>query len=246
MTTRSLEERVKSLEDIVKKQGSIIEKQGKTIQVLDDINEVEKLMSRYVYMQSAGKEPEFPDTLFARNAPDVSWEVAHSGYYLGQESIRKVLNIEGTVHVGTGKMFLHTLTTPCIEIAADGKTAKGVWISPGTETLNDSATGIKTGTWAWMKFGCDFIKEDGVWKLWHYHVYRIFMTPCTQNYTDEWELKLPKKEGGFLGNLAKPDGSPSFDNPYSQTFINKMVPAPPEPYETFSKTFSYGPDQKYN
>lgn len=30
-----------------------------------------------------------------------------------------------------GILPVHSLTTPVIEVAADGKTARGVWISPG-------------------------------------------------------------------------------------------------------------------
>jgi hypothetical protein len=231
----SIEARFKTLE-------RTIEKQTRLIQKLDDVYQIQNLMSRYIYMHEVGKDPEFIDTIFAQQAPDISWEVAHMGYFKGKESVRRVLDAHGIMSKGPGKLFMHTLTTPCIEIAADGKTGKGLWISPGAETIPDpNGTGL-IGGWAWTKYGCDFIKENGVWKLWHYHVYRVFLTPADKNYSDEFETKVNTKGGTMLDAYAKKDGGPSYDNPYTRTFIDELVPAPPEPYETFDKTFSYGPD----
>jgi hypothetical protein len=242
MVKGNMEERLKILEDTIQKQAKIIEEQGKKVQMLDDINEVQKLMSRYVYMHEVGRDPEFTDLLFAKKTPGVSWEVAHMGYFTGRDGIKKVLDAHGIMSKGPGKMFIHTLTTPVIEIAGDGKTAKGVWISPGAETITDEKTKKPLGAWAWTKYGCDFVKEDGEWKLWHYHVYRILLIPCGRNYTEDFEKKAEPGEPSLLEAFGiKPNGGPSYDNPYTTTFTAKMVPAPPEPYETFSETFSYGP-----
>ena len=65
-----------------------------------------------------------------------------------------------------------------IEVAGDGKTAKGVWIGIGFVARTDAQTGEAQCFWEWGKYGVDFIKEDGVWKFWHFHIYRIFR--CTQ------------------------------------------------------------------
>jgi hypothetical protein len=236
MAAKTLEERIKLLEEVN-------EKQNKRLQRLEDIDEIQKLMSRYVYMHEVGRDPEFTDMLFAKKTPGVSWEVAHMGYFRGRDGIKKTLDAHGIMSKGPGKLFIHTLTTPVIEIAGDGKTAKGVWISPGAETMSDPKTNKPEGAWAWTKYGCDFVKEDGKWKMWHYHVYRLFMVPCGRNFTEDLEKKRAPGESSLLEAMgAKPDGGPSYDNPYSTTFTAEMVPAPPEPYETFSETFSYGPD----
>ncbi len=234
MAAKNTEERIELLE-------KIIEKQGKRIQRLEDIDEIQKLMSRYVYLHEVGRDPEFTETIFAQKTPGVSWEVAHMGVYKGRDGIKRILDAHGIMSKGTGKMFIHTLTTPVIEIAEDGKTAKGIWISPGAETVADPQTKQLKGFWAWTKYGCDFVKEDGQWKMWHYHVYRLFLTPCDKDFTEEYELKvLDAKSAGRPSGL-QPDEPPSYDNPYSKEYIAELVPAPPEPYQTFDQTFSYGP-----
>ena len=65
-----------------------------------------------------------------------------------------------------GNMNLHTLTTPVIEVADDGKTAKGLWISPGVECPRVPLFGGEhQAAWCWIKYGVDFAKEDGKWKV---------------------------------------------------------------------------------
>lgn len=43
-------------------------------------------------------------------------------------------------------VHLQLLTTPVIQVAKDGETARGVWISPG----------IEGSGWNWLKYGADF------------------------------------------------------------------------------------------
>ena len=74
-------------------------------------------------------------------------------------------------NLGAGDEYvMHTQETPVIEVAGDGKTAKGIWYSIGLAVNgNVSADGqasISTG-WMWEKYAVDFVKEDGEWRIWH-------------------------------------------------------------------------------
>ena len=80
-----------------------------------------------------------------------------------------------------------------------------------------------------------------MWKLWHYHVYRVFMTPWNVPFTDEWEKNVMEKKFGKFGADMKTDLPTTVDNPYSVDTKRELAPMPPEPYETFDETFSYGP-----
>lgn len=220
----------------------------KQIERLEAVQEIKNLMGRYVWEHEVQKDPEFIDTKFAINNPDVSWEVAHMGLYRGREAVKEILDQHGPRggSISPGTLFIHTLTTPVIEIAEDGQTAKGVWKSPGAETITDPQTGKLRGMWAWTKYACDFIKEEGEWRILHYHVYRIFMTPADMNYTDEYEMKFmnaetitPSAEGGAAQSASLKEPT-TYDNPFTATYVPELVPAPPEPYKTFSETFSYG------
>jgi len=237
---------IKSIEVRVKQLEEANEFYQKKIERLDAIQEIQNLMGRYIWMHEVQKDPEFIDTMFAKNNPDVSWEVAHMGLYRGREAVKEILDKHGPRGgtIAPGTLFIHTLTTPVIEIAEDGQTAKGVWKSPGAETSTDPKTGKLMGMWAWTKYACDFIKEDGQWKILHYHVYRIFMTPADMNYTDEYESKVLGKAiaGAFSGGAqASSNKQPTtYDNPFTTTYVPELVPAPPVPYKTFSETYSYG------
>ena len=64
----------------------------------------------------------------------------------------------GPVNMGGGRLQIHTLTTPLVEVADDCKTAKALWMSPGLET--GGHVGDLAGSWAWEKFYVEFICED--------------------------------------------------------------------------------------
>ena len=223
----------------------ILNKQSKEIQMLKDVHEIQNLMGRYIYLHEVSRDPEFPDTMFAQKTPGVSSEVANMGAFVEQKGIRKLYKKPepgGMLSDLRGLLFTHPLTTPVIEVAGDGKTAKGIWMSPGYETHMNRDTGKPIGCSCYTKYGCDFVKEDGKWKVWHYHVYRVFITPFNKPFTDEWELKVrDKQQKEVAGPFGKPDRPTTYDHPYSTTTERELIPAPPEPYETFSETFSYGP-----
>jgi hypothetical protein len=238
----AVEERFKKLERTIKSQD-------KKIRTLEDVHQIQNLMSRYIYMHEVHRDPEFLDLFFSKRE-DISWEVAHFGIFKGRKSVKKALDIHGLVGDKPGMLFMHTLTTPVIEIAGDGKTAKAVWISPGAETQPDPKLKRIRGCWAWSKYGCDYVKEDGAWKLWHYHVYRVMLAPSDMDYCADWERENfppPSEQKNMLTAVLPgliPDAKPTFDNPFNKDFFAKMVPAPPEPYETFDKTFTYGDPKK--
>ena len=89
-------------------------------------------------------------------------------------------------YIGAGSEFaMHTQTTPIIIIAGDGKTAKGIWYSPGIG-LNAQINGSTVsygGTFFWEKYGADFLKENGVWKLWHCQMYYDFTPSLPSSMT---------------------------------------------------------------
>jgi len=226
----------KTLQDVI----AIVEKQQKEIQMLRDVHEIQNFMGRYIYLHEINKDHTFPDTIYAQKTPGVSGEVAHGGVWLGIDGMKRMYAGMDKMPM-KGMLFTHPLTTPVIEIAGDGKTAKGVWISPGYETRIDEE-GKPLGCFCYTKYGCDFVKEDAQWKIWHYHVYRVFMTPWNGPFTEEFEKEQEKKAGKVFGMERKPDAPTTVHKPYSKDTERELIPRPPEPYETFEETFSYGPD----
>ena len=83
MAEINIETRLKNLEYTISQQGEIIRDQKKQLQKFEDIHQIQNLISRYVYTHEAGRTVELTDKVFALNDPEVSWEVAGTGYFKG-------------------------------------------------------------------------------------------------------------------------------------------------------------------
>jgi hypothetical protein len=72
---------------------------------------------------------------FALNRDDVSLEYADEGAFTGPDAVRAIVNERiGTGPVPGEMVDLH-LTTPIVEIAEDGMSARGVWWCPGAGSM---------------------------------------------------------------------------------------------------------------
>ena len=227
------------------------------IRRLNDIQEIQNVMSLHEYYHTAGMHKEEVEEIWAQKTPGVSWETQDLGRFEGIEAIRKIY-VDGKAMMGEanlkamrqlypeiedkkensfiGTMNVHMLTTPMIEVAGDGKTAKGIWMSPGhvTQLMGDKLTAC----WMWEKYAVDFVKEDGKWKIWHFHVYTDFQTPFEKSWLDtSLEPKLPP---AFPPGFPKSNKPMTDDYTHYSPFTNpKNLPRPPVPYKTFKDTFSY-------
>ncbi len=213
MAKESLEERVKLLE--------------KEIERLQAVNEIQNLVGRYAVLHTP-KSMKKTIELFALKQPDVSVEIAMWGVYIGPEQVKSTYREMEEGKPMPGAMFEHQFTTPMIEVAADGKTAKGLWFSPGHETpLED---GKPVAKWIWGKYGADFIKEDGEWKIWHWHFYDTFMVP----YDKSW-VETPQPGLDVIASPPglKPDKPPTYRSSYFPDREREPRPFYPEPYETW-------------
>lgn len=195
---------------------------------LEAVHQVQNVMGRYSFLHSANMHQESVE-LFALELPDVRAEMMW-GVYEGKESLLRLYPgyhhwVDGDAK---GKMHMHTLTTPIIEVAADAKTAKAVWISPGHETMAFVAESNEA-MWAWCKYGADFIKIDGVWKIWHLHVYGLFMSPYNTSWVD---APAPEGEPPMLDEY-RPDRPPTTNWMYAPDLVYPNEPAPPTPFAVF-------------
>ena len=135
---------------------------------------------------------------------------------------------------------MHTLATPIFEVAGDGKTAKGIWYSLGQVT-EVGWDGQPMAMWMWEKYGADFVKEDGRWKLWHIHMYTDFAVPPGKSWVDP-SVKSGFSSGDTIDRPAemKPDIAEVTYREWSPTTVPQLTPML-EPYYTLSQTFSCAP-----
>ena len=155
-------------------------------------------------------------------------------------------------NLGIGSLVIHALTAPYIEVAGDGKTAQGLWYTPGA--VGGTHPGHSNGMVMYEKYGVDFVKEDGEWKIWHLFIGTDFSTPAGKNLEGDTPLEIERKKaageweepkGGF--GMAMPD-DPNFIpmDAYSLKYNYSFYPPLPEPYYSFDECISNGPEGNPN
>lgn len=195
--------------------------------------DIQNVMGRYVFFRMYGMLEETVKLFSARD--DTSVEMPW-GIYTGKDAAMRCFvqdhNDPPEAHVGA--MTIHNICTPVIEIAEDCKTAKAVWISPGLATAH-TPSGNKKGLWAWLRYGCDFIFEDGVWHIWHMHKYGLFTVPTDKSWTSKDPMSFMRE-----GNVPSPptpsrsnDLPPSGQYGYRTDACLDHALLPPVPYKTF-------------
>jgi hypothetical protein len=113
----------------------------KQVQRNKDYNEIQNLMGRYEFFHSCGQDSYIARNLFAYWHPDANSEYGPLGVFDAQGSVdffdnQSCMMTDGTFYrPAKGNAIIHQVTTPCIEIAEDGKTAKGTWLSIGGELM---------------------------------------------------------------------------------------------------------------
>lgn len=225
---------------------------------------VANLFARYMYLHNAFEDEQIIPLWAKEGTPGMSAEYSNLGRYTTYDSIMEYhRNRPNPV----GKLIFHELSTPIIEVAGDGQTAKGMWIMTGLESgLTKAEHAANMPDWVhmpdvmvdgkrvWMhnvyvKYAIDFIKQDGEWKIWHFRCFEVVREPYGMGWIP-WAAVAD--HGGFnselmyIGDDGRPVFMPKADeparikaNPYSIHKGQTLDARPPEPYRTFSETFSY-------
>jgi len=136
-----------------------------------------------------------------------------------------------------GQMMQHMLATPIIEMAKDGRTAKGVWMSPGHEIR--VVGGKLTAFWLWGTYGDDFIKENGAWRIRNQHVYLNIFTPFNVPWTVPFAGDVNDIFPPGLPDEWKPNRPSTYLWMYSPSAVTELVPVPPEPHDTYDPATDY-------
>lgn len=165
---------------------------------------------------------------------------------------------------GAGYVKGTDMHTPIIEVAEDGKSAKGLWYTPGFINSHASANGQIRSQTLWERYGGDFVLEDGRWLYKNLRVcpdiggnvggggfaYRVRMAP-----SPEMLKKMAQEMGGGASDIPgmmpkKPGASPAAQalvapatpGPLFEDWTKFTVPQPvpiPEPYTTDSEIWHY-------
>jgi hypothetical protein len=226
----------------------------------DDRGQLENLFSRYMYYHNAFSDERIIPLWVKPGTPGIRARYTNAGVYTDYDSVTRY-------HRGRpapqGKLILHYTTTPVIEVAADGETAKGVWIMTGCESgLTDPEVAARQpdylfspeevhgkkvwAHWVWCKYAVDFLRQDGEWKFWKFRCYELLRAPYERN----WISFADRNQEAFaldlmyFGENGEPvfmppadEPAPSDYHPYSPAARQALDPEPPVPHDSFTDTF---------
>jgi hypothetical protein len=187
---------------------------------LEDFDALERLNAIYGYYLARNQWDDLAG-IFTPNGGTI--EIALRGVYVGPESVRRNLDLYGEPGIHDGLLHNHMQYQPVITIE-DGQTAR----------MRSRAFSIM-GQWdayaQWMGgvYENEFVKEDGVWKILHDHVFNTYFVP----YAVGWRDAAFRPPPGINPNNP-PDALPTvqFDM-YPRAFLppfhyaNPVTGAPP-------------------
>lgn len=194
---------------------------------MEDTNDIKRLQRAYGYYLDEELWDEMAD-LFAA---DGTIEIALDGVYKGKKRVREYLYAlgKGKRGLSPGQLNEHMQLMPVVDIAADGKTAKGTWRA----VILAGQLG-KEAFWSEGPYENEYVKEDGVWKIRRLHWFQTLFVP----YEGGWAPHADVNGGKFVGDRLKADAPPSiayktwpgaFTPPFHFKDAPPIVPLPPVP-----------------
>ncbi len=149
---------------------------------LEDIQAIENLQKMYGYYFDNSMFQEVID-LFSENT--VSVEITDHGVFRGKEGLKRMY--AGMVGVKRpGWIFFQVMQHQgVVDVAPDGKTAKGRFYTPAFECRPFGGT--KKQTWEFGVYNNEYVKENGRWYFLKLHWNLTFWTSYEAGF-----LKVPK------------------------------------------------------
>lgn len=214
--TEELENRLAKLEALKKR-----------MQQYEDRHEIQRLL--YMYgLNHSQKNMHKTVQFYDFDQKDASIEIADRGNFVGEKNVRMVFEGDYQIQMNQGNMLMHWQMSPMIEVAKDGKTARGILNSLGSETIMKDGKPI--AVWNFINWAVDFIKDkNGQWKFWHYRV--LMDMKC--DFDKGWIRDFYKWD--YMGKMkGATTDLPMWNNCYSPGgYLQRTIPACPRPYETW-------------
>lgn len=231
----------------------------------EDQRTIKNLMGKYVNCLLLNRQGEIFDAFFSGredvcltfNDGSYIGQAAVKGYYdavvernrlsarLLQDRLPEKLGGKSEEEIyGIGPFQVKPLTAPVIEVAEDGKTAKGLWFCLGCSAEVTSRG--PEANWTWGYFAGDFIYENDDWKIWHLQYLNDVNSLCGQSWGKEVVPYPELPEFAALKDFSYPPYTVAEDVRALYSVDRPLTAAPriPEPYDTFANTFSYGKEAR--
>ncbi len=196
--------------------------------------ELENLFSNYMHLHNAYEDEKIIELWVRPGTPGMRAQYSNKGIYDNWDTIT-------AYHRGrpspVGKLLLHYSTTPSIQVAGDGRSARGIWIVGGVESgLTDPAQAANAPAflyekelvngqkvwahWVAMKYEMHGLLQDGEWRIWRFRCFEVFRAPYGRNWIDFAacteampDFQRFHENLAYFGHDGKPVWLPETDRP---------------------------------
>lgn len=203
---------------------------------------MENVFSKYMHLHNHFEDENIKPLWVKRGTPGIQAQYTNNGVYTNYDSIM-------AYHTGRpspiGKLILHETTTPLIEVAEDGETAKGFWLMAGVESGTSRPEHVGTmpeflyepesanvdgkrvwAHWVWCQYAIDFLKQDGEWKIWRFRCLEVARAPFSENwitFSDKNQVAFDR-DLAYFGNDGRPVFMPTPDAPAKNVSARGLRP----------------------
>lgn len=225
---------------------AIIQDQQRRIERMEAVNAIQNIMAKYAAYHVASEQEKTAE-LYCRHTPGTRL-IFNGDIYDGWEGVRRhfIHRMHNAEQDLTGRLYLHDMVSPLIEVAEDCQSADCMFSSHGCETGWNPDGSLKA-LWAINRYHIMFVKEDGEWRIWRQEMHQILNTP----FEGKGWVEEPCYD--VIGNApqALKDSNDGNENcsphrttktPYLALSIetpecdaHNLIPAPPLPYKTLTE-----------
>lgn len=219
--------------------------------------ECEKVMSRHVYWHSAGIHRDEWEEYWSKSV-DITWGHGwgrqddrysyYFSYVLEKErnafktfmGIKlKYPDVENCTRLdGVAEYSNHLTTSPVIEVAEDGKSAKALWQFQAADTRVTACGPLSI--WKIGYMAADLVEEDGEFKVLNLLYALDIDHPCAEPWTEPSKYAPDPEFAAFDIPEPQPTVPMEVYRAYSVDRPYQELPKMPVPYTTLAETFSYG------
>lgn len=123
-----------------------------------------------------------------------------------------------------GNTVIHGVDTEIIEVAEDGLSARGYWLSPGAD-FSVNARGEGASAFCWIRVYADFVCEDGVWRIKSYGFGPVHRMGMGENWCLAGQVDFAKMYPTAAPDRAREPECWQFGSPYTGEDIPVPRPA---------------------
>jgi hypothetical protein len=173
---------------------------SRRLERLSDQAQIENLQRQYGYYVDKHIWSALPE-LFGEEA---TLEIGGRGVFVGKERIHEYMKFLGAEGVTPGQVFNHSQLMPIVNVAPDGKTAKGRWTAFIQVGVHN-----ELARWGYVTYENDYVKTEDGWRIKTLYAFFNFYS----DYVGWGQSRLPN---------TRPEPNLPPDRP--PTFVYEMYP----------------------